>query len=167
MRVRVWETLTPQVQYEEGRYLATVLRRLGYDASVGLLPDVRFTPYTNDSRYHAQVISGGWDMDYPTASNMLVRLTCPYFIPANAATIDPSAFCDPAIDAQIKHATALQTTQPDKANALWAHVDREITNQAIWLPTVIPKTTDILSRRAGNYRYHLMLGALIDQLWIR
>jgi hypothetical protein len=32
---------------------------------------------------------------------------------------------------------------------------------------VTPRMTDILPRRVGNYQYHIMLGAMLDQLWVR
>jgi hypothetical protein len=37
----------------------------------------------------------------------------------------------------------------------------------VWLPTVTPKVTDIVSRRVGNYQYHVLWGALVDQIWVR
>jgi hypothetical protein len=61
----------------------------------------------------------------------------------------------------------LQNGRPDAAESLWAHIDRELVDRAIWLPTVNLKIADIVSRRAGDYRYHLMYGVLIDQLWVR
>jgi YVTN family beta-propeller protein len=166
-RVVVWTTPTPQVAYDEARDVVTALRRLRYRASLRALPDHRFFRYTNDSDNRAQIVSGGWGLDYPAASDILVRLTCPYFKPGNPASQDPGGLCDPALDRKIKHATALQATQPDKAASLWSGIDRELVDRAIWLPTVTPRETDIVSRRVGNYRYHLMFGAMVDQMWVR
>ena len=30
-----------------------------------------------------------------------------------------------------------------------------------------PKTTDIVSKRVGNYQYHPVWGVLLDELWLR
>jgi hypothetical protein len=38
---------------------------------------------------------------------------------------------------------------------------------AIWLPTVTPNETDLISRRTGNYQYNPVWGTLLDQLWVR
>jgi hypothetical protein len=52
-------------------------------------------------------------------------------------------------------------------HVLWARLDRELTDLAVWLPTVTGKQTDIVSKRVGNYHYHPLWGVLIDQLWVR
>jgi peptide/nickel transport system substrate-binding protein len=75
-------------------------------------------------------------------------------------------FCDPGIDAQMRHAAAAQITDPAAANALWARIDREITDQAPWLPFDNPQAIDIVSKRLGNYQ-HNFLGAILDQFWVR
>jgi peptide/nickel transport system substrate-binding protein len=61
----------------------------------------------------------------------------------------------------------LQTVDPPLANRRWAQLDRELTNRAIWLPTVTPNQVDLLSARVGNYQYNSVTGTLIDQLWVR
>src|SRR5262249_27224628 len=119
-------------------------------------------------RNHAQVIDGGWGADYPSADDFLGKLTCNHFAPRNGlATTDASEFCDPALDNQIARAAALQTTDPSAAAALWARLDHQLTNLAIWLPTVTPNETDLISARIGNYQYNPVWGALLDQLWLR
>ena len=83
------------------------------------------------------------------------------------ATSDGSEFCDPAVDRQITRAAALQATDPQAAAAQWAQLDRQLTDRAVFLPTVTPNEVDLLSRRARNFQYNPVWGALIDQLWIR
>jgi ABC-type transport system substrate-binding protein/DNA-binding beta-propeller fold protein YncE len=166
MKITVWNTPTPQANVTETRDTVTALRQLGYRASLRLLPDSTYFTYTNDSRNHAQVIDGGWGADYPSADDFLSKLTCTHFAPHNGqATTDASELCDPALDKQIARAAALQTTDPPAAAALWARLDHQLTNLAIWLPTVTPNETDLISHRTGNYQYNP--GALIDQLQIR
>src|SRR5262249_49133631 len=127
-----------------------------------------YSAYTNDSRNHAQVIDGGWGADYPSAADFLGKLTCNHFAPRNGlATTDASEFCDPALDNQIARAAALQNTDPSAAAALWARLDHQLTNLAIWLPTVTPNETDLISARIGNYQYNPVWGALLDHLGVR
>jgi peptide/nickel transport system substrate-binding protein len=168
MKVTVWNTPAPQAAVAETQSAVTALRQLGYRATLRLLPDSTYFTYTNDSRNRAQVIDGGWSADYPSADDFIGKLTCNYFTPRNGpATTDASEFCDPALDKQAARAAVLQTTNPPAAAALWARLDRQLTNLAIWLPTVTPNETDLISRRVRNYRYNPVWGPLIDQLQIR
>jgi peptide/nickel transport system substrate-binding protein len=168
MRVTVWDTRAPQFVVNEGQVAVAALRRLGYGARLRVLPESTFFTYTNDSRNRAQVIDGGWSLDYPSANDLIGKLTCRYFVPGNGpATTDASEFCDPAVDQRIAHASVLQTTDLPTATKLWTRLDRELTRRAIWLPTVTANETDLISRRAGNYQYNPLWGPLPDQLWVR
>ena len=158
--VKVWDTPQPQIALDQGRYLTGLLRQLGYRATLHILNDRRFLEYTGDPRNHAQVVSGGWSVDYPSPSNFFGNLTC-------GSYTDSSEYCNPAVAKQIKRAASLQATRPDEATALWARLDRQITDQAVWLPTVTPRATTILSKRVGNYQNNPFWGTLIDQLWVR
>jgi hypothetical protein len=53
------------------------------------------------------------------------------------------------------------------ATALWAQLDKQLTGLAVWLPTVTPNETGLISRRTGNYQYNPVCGTLLDQLWVR
>jgi YVTN family beta-propeller protein len=169
MHVGVWTTPRPQIAADQGRYLRSLLERLGYRASLHLLvPDARFFAYTNDSRNQAQVISGGWSADYSSPATFIGKLGCGYFVPGSASnTTNASEFCDVALDRRAARAEALRSTDPSRADALWARIDRDLTNRGVWLPTVTPKTTDIVSKCVGNYQYHPVWGVLLDQLWLR
>ena len=139
-----------------------------FRASLRLLPDSTYFTYTNDSRNHAQVIDGGWSADYPSADDFIGKLTCSHFTPGNGqATTDASELCNRGLDRQIDRAAQLQPTDPPAAAALWARLDHQLTDLAIWLPTVTPDETDLISHRTGNYQYNPVWGALIDQLWVR
>jgi ABC-type transport system substrate-binding protein/streptogramin lyase len=168
MKVTVWDTPTPQANLTEARDTVAALRQLGYRASLRLLPDSTYFTYTNDSRNHAQVIDAGWGADYPSADDFIGKLTCDYFVPGNGqATTDASEFCDPALDREAARAATRQTTDPLTAAALWARLDDQLTNLAIWLPTVTPNETDLISGRVRNYLYNPVWGALMDQLHLR
>jgi YVTN family beta-propeller protein len=168
MQVAVWDSPEPQFAVNEGRATVAALEQLGYQATLHMLPDQPLYDYANDSRNHAQVIDGGSSADYPSADDFLGGLTCPYFVPRNGrASNDSSEFCDPAIDKQIARAATAQVADPAAANTLWARLDRQLTNRAIWLPTVTPNETDLVSSRVGNYQYNPVWGPLVDRLWVR
>jgi hypothetical protein len=65
MKVTVWNLPEPQASVAETQDTVATLRKLGYRASLRLLPDSSYFTYTNDSRNHAQVIDAGWSADYP------------------------------------------------------------------------------------------------------
>jgi peptide/nickel transport system substrate-binding protein len=168
MRVAVWDSPEPQFAVNEGRATVAALEHLGYRATLHLLPDQRLYDYANDSRNHAQVIDGGTSADYPSADDFFSGLTCRAFVPGNGrASEDSAEFCDPAIDKEIARVAALQTTDTTAAEARWVRLDRQLTNRAIWLPTVTPDETDLVSTRVGNYQYNPVWGPLVDQLWVR
>jgi peptide/nickel transport system substrate-binding protein len=168
MTITVWNTPGPPQAVAETQDAVTALRRLGYHASLRILPDNTYFTYTADSRNHAQVIDGGWNADYASANDFVGKLACTYFVPGNGlATTDASESCLHAIDRQIQRADSEQTTDPPAATAGWTQIDRQLTDLAILVPTVNPNEVDLVSRRVGNYEYNAVWGALLDQLWIR
>jgi ABC-type transport system substrate-binding protein/DNA-binding SARP family transcriptional activator len=168
MPVTVWDIIEPPGTVNETRVTVAMLRQLGYRASLRLLPESTYFAYTNDSRNRAQVVDGGWSADYASADTFIGKLACSYFAPGDGqATTDASEFCDPAVDRQITGAAALQATDPRAAATRWAQLDRQLTDQAVFLPTVTPNEVDLLSHRVGNYEYNPVWGVLVDQLWVR
>ena len=121
-----------------------------------------------DSRNRAQIGFFGWQPDYPTPSAFFRSLfTCKSFLPDNPNNLNGAELCDPRIDRQIERALREQTTNPSAARERWQRIDREITDQAPWIPLFTPKSVDVLSKRVGNYQYSPSgFGMLIDQLWV-
>ena len=149
-----------------GRYVASVLDRLGFRASIRAVPNVYGS--LGNSRNHSQIGWLEWLQDYPAASNSIdALLTCHAFIPASPANLNGAEFCDPGLDAQIKRATALEAVAPGVAGEQWSRIDREITNRAPWLPLYNPRVPIAVSARVGNYQYHPNWILLFDQLWVR
>ncbi len=169
MRVVVWNvTPSPSGDIQETRLAVTALRKLGYRASLRLLPESTYFTYTGDSRNGAQVIDGGFSADYASASDFIGKFTCGQFVARHGLdTTDDSEICDARFDRQVERAASLQATQPAAADRLWSRLDRKLTDRAILVPTVTPNAVDVVSRHIHNYQYNPVWGALIDQLSIR
>jgi peptide/nickel transport system substrate-binding protein len=167
-RVIVWNVNpSPPGAIEDTRLAVTALRRLGYRASLRLLPQSTFFTYIGDSRNRAQVIDGGFGADYASASDFIGKFTCGEFVARHGLdTTDASEFCNARFDRQVETAALLQTTQPAAADRLWSRLDRRLTDLAILVPTVTPNAVDVVSRHIHDYQYNPVWGALLDQLSI-
>jgi YVTN family beta-propeller protein len=159
--VTVW---VPDNHQGEAPFAATLLRNLGYRARIKRVSDdVYYNPATGplEPGRHVQTGLFSWFADYPAASNYFgTFFSC-------RAPSNWSKFCDRSIEAELRRALRLQTTDPYLANRLWARIDREIVDQAPVVPLFTLKAVDVVSRRVGNYQFHPQWGALLGQLWVR
>ncbi len=163
-KIAVLDTAQPRIFFDEGRVVVAALRRLGYRASLRIVPDAAFFRIASDPRNRAQVISGGWNAQYPAASDFIaLHLSCRGLWSGQNA----GRFCDPTVDRQIARAQSLQLVRPQQAARLWANIDRELVDRAVTVPLVTPNATDFVSKRVANYQFHPLWGLLIDQLWVR
>jgi peptide/nickel transport system substrate-binding protein len=147
-----------------GAYFVSVLRRLGYEARFQTFPAK--PPFWKSDR---QSGVAGWGVDYPSTNNFFEPvLTCGFYTPDPKTNSNYSAFCNHSVDAEIARAHDLQTSDPASATRLWSRIDRQITDQAPWVPMRTDLVPDLVSRRTGNYIYcFLSFSACLDQLWVR
>ena len=167
MRVTFW---AQQGMGTVSAFIVSVLRELGYRASMITPPSSVLQANVNDSRRRVQADDTSWAADYPAASDFLARFfRCSSFRLADPnATNDGSFFCDPAIDHLMDVAEREEATDPDEAATTWARVDREVTDAAPWVPLVSVNWVDFLSARVGGYQYDQAFGGpLLDQMFIR
>jgi peptide/nickel transport system substrate-binding protein len=151
-----------------GRYVVSVLRRLGLRASLRVLPWPTFERELGDSRARPQIGWFTWYQDYPAPSNFIEPLlTCRSFAPRSPANVNIAEFCDPNVDTESRRAAALQAQSPGIAAEKWRQIDRQLTNRAVWLPLYNPRVPVAFSKRVGNYQYHPFWQLLLDQLWVR
>lgn len=151
-----------------GRYLVSVLDQLGYRATLRTTGPLRYYKVLDNSRERVQIGFDGWQVDFPAPSDFIDPLfTCASFVPNSPDNVNTAEFCDPRIDAQGQRALALQVGDPAEAAGQWARIDREIVNQAPWVPLYNPRTLTVVAQRVGNYQFHPYWGLLIDQLWVR
>jgi peptide/nickel transport system substrate-binding protein len=147
-------TISPRVI----RYTAAVLRRLGYPAHVRLVSHGFFAhPPANIFR-NVQVIASAWG-DTPYGF-FVTWFSC-------TGANDHGWFCDPRIDREVLRAQALKATRPRAAASLWARIDRELVDRAVWAPLINEHGIDFVSARVHNYQFHSYWGLIADQLWLR
>jgi peptide/nickel transport system substrate-binding protein len=158
--VTVW---VPDNHQGEAPFAAALLRSLGYHARIKRVSDRAYYGPTGplDPRRRVQTGLFTWFADYPAASNYFET-----FFSCRAPS-NWSKFCDRRVDAEIRRAVNLQTTDPYLANRLWARIDREIVDQAPVVPLFTVKAVDVVSRRVGNFQFHPQWGPLVGQLWVR
>ena len=151
-----------------GRYVVSVLDRVGYRASLRTVGPETYFGVLGDSRDSVQAGFFSWYQDYPAPSDFIdPLLTCGSFVPHSPENINAAEFCDPRIDAQAQQALALERRDPGLAAGRWAAIDRTLVNKAPWVPLYNPRYLALLSAHVGNYQFHPYWNLLIDQLWVR
>jgi peptide/nickel transport system substrate-binding protein len=152
-----------------GRYFVSILDQLGYRASLRVVNDqVSYFQQAADSRQQIQIGEFSWYQDFPAPSDFIVPLfTCRSFAPHDLANLNLSEFCDRRIDTEVTRALQLGAKHPSAAGTLWAQIDRDIVDQAPWVPLYNPNALVLLSRRVGNFQFHPFWNLLLDQLWVR
>jgi peptide/nickel transport system substrate-binding protein len=124
--------------------------------------------YTQKDATRLQAGFFGWLPDFATPGGFILpALGCPVPFESQGDPVNPARFCSPAIDRQMARAQSLETSNPQSALALWAKVDRDITDQAPWVSFANGLIVQLVSTRVGNYQYNPQYGTLLDQLWVR
>jgi YVTN family beta-propeller protein len=140
-------------------YIGRVLRALGYRVQVRIIPFTKITAAMNEGFQISN--DGNWIPGYPDPSSYI-----PAFFACGGANSN-GYYCNPAIDHEMQRAESLEPTDPSKSSALWATVDRELTNNAVWVPTVATREVELTSDRLRNYQYNPVWGFLADQAWLQ
>jgi peptide/nickel transport system substrate-binding protein len=150
------------------RYLVSVLDQIGYRASLRSRSAYGYWGLLGDSRNGVDAGFFSWNTDYPAPSDFIDPvLSCGSFLPSSQNNLNEAELCNPQIDAQAQRALLSQPGDPTAAATGWAAIDRELTDQAPWVPLYNPRDHTVLSGRVGNYQFHPYWKVLIDQLWVR
>jgi YVTN family beta-propeller protein len=140
-------------------YVAGVLRALGYRVHLHLIPTASLTEAMHRS---AQVTADGdWVAAYPYPSSYV-----PGFVSCGGGTSN-GYYCNASLDREMQQAGMVELSDPPNASALWESIDRQLTNEAVWVPTVTQRDIEITSSRLRNYQYNPVWGFLADQAWLR
>ncbi len=151
-----------------GVYLQSVLTNIGYVADVKpISANIQFT-YIQNTNNKVQMSVTQWYKDYPAASDFLnILFGCASFREGSDASINIAGFCDEAIDAKMHKALDLGVTDQTAANALWAEIDHQVTDQAPAVGLFTPKRLDFVSKRLGNFRFNRQFNWMITQSWVQ
>ena len=159
-RVDVWGAIdSPYVPRGVPVYVASVLRTLGYRVRLHLLPNATFTEAMRQGFQLS--VDGDWIASYPSPSSYL-----PQFFGCGGGTSN-GYHCDPRLDREMKAAGQLESSDLARARGRWESIDRQLTNEAIWVPTINVREVEFLSKRVRNYEHHAVWGFLVDQGWLR
>jgi YVTN family beta-propeller protein len=162
MKVTVW---TFAYVEPAARQVVAALERLGYRTR--LRRTAFWAPYFSKvffgERTRVQAaMSGVFGSSGEPPSYILPWLAC-----GATHAENPGSFCNRRIDAEIRRALRIQASDPNAAVRSWPRIERELVDQAPWVPLFTPQRADLVSRRVGNYQYNPLWGVLVDQLWVR
>jgi YVTN family beta-propeller protein len=159
-RIDVWgETDEAYVPPAAEAYVAGVLRALGYRVHLHLIPSATITE-AMQTRFQISVF-GDWVAAYPYPSSYV-----PGFVSCGGGTSN-GYYCDQSLDREMQEAGLLELGDPRKASTLWVSIDRQLTDDAVWVPTVNLRDVEVTSSRLRNYQYNPVWGFLADQAWLR
>ena len=151
-----------------GEYVTNVLRDIGYDAQLKAISNNLEFTYIQNTSNKVQISITDWYQDYPAPSDFLnVLFSCANFHEGSDSSINIAGFCDQKIEDDMKAALALSVTDPGKAKASWAAIDKAITDAAPVAPLFQPKRADLISQRVQNYVWSDQIHMLFSQAWVK
>jgi peptide/nickel transport system substrate-binding protein len=116
--------------------------------------------YATENKLHVQLGFFGWIPDFAAPSGFIPPgFSCASYSPEGSNN-NRAEFCDPKIDREMTRAEALHTADPVTANRLWSSIDRQITDQAPWVPFANGVVLEVKSQRVGNYQDNPEWGTL-------
>jgi peptide/nickel transport system substrate-binding protein len=141
------------------RYVAEVLRRLGYRPHVRVVPGGAYDEALQTGRVPLKPVTWyGGDLG---ASDFLRT----WFACDGGET--GGRFCAPRLDRIMGRAAELEATDARRAAIVWADVDRRVADAAAAVPLVTPRAVEFVSARVRNYQNHPIGGLIVDQVWLR
>ena len=149
-------------------YLQSVLSEIGWQADVKTISaNIHFT-YIQNTNNNVQISVSQWFQDYPAPSNFLyVLLSCDSFHPGTDASVNIAGYCNKEIDAKMKEALKLATTDPERALKMWTEIDKAMTDEAPMAVLFNPKRVDFVSKRLGNFIFNAQFYWMVSQSWVK
>ncbi|MEU6574397.1 ABC transporter substrate-binding protein [Streptomyces sp. NPDC046805] len=124
------------------------LKAAGFDVVTKGIDSTTWYDQTGKIDNPYDVYWGGWSADWPTGYSVFQPQFDSKVIADGAQNY--SHLKDPAVDAAIKAAT-LETDQT-KANAMWAALDKQVTETAAFIPDVYMKRLYLHGSKLGNVK---------------
>jgi len=136
-------------------YTVRLLRRLGYRARARLVPSNYFDSHRQAFKTMQLIPSA--QANGTTFQMLYNNLSC-------SAPNNTGFFCDHGLDRATLAALGLEGKDPRAAAAQWARIDRELVDQAVWVPLVNIRWVDFVSARVRNYEADPTVGLIADQV---
>ena len=140
-------------------YLADVLRSIGYTkVTIEDMPkDLKVGQNTGRFQIFTWL---GWLADFPSsAPSFYSQFSC--------QEANVSGYCNPTIETVAAQARAAANTDPSRANTLWSHVDRMLTDDAAFVTLGSHHDSVLTSERVRNVELRPGLGPILSQLWVK
>jgi YVTN family beta-propeller protein len=135
-----------------GQYLALMLDSIHLRAHV---------MFGSNPPSPGQVYTQGWEEDFPLPSDFLEALfSC-------RGIGNGTKFCSRHFDREMKQAESLQLTDPGRANTRWDRIEHALLRQPPIIPLIQQQWVNLIGKRVGNYQLHILIGPLVDQLWVK
>jgi len=158
-RVSVWARSDEAFHASVMRYVADVLRRLGYRLHVRVVPRGAYVEALQTGQVPLKPVT--WYGGELGASDFLRT----WFACDGAET--RGRFCDARLDRLMRRAAELEATNERRAAIVWAEVDRRVVDAGAAIPLVTPRAVEFVSARVRNYQNHPIWGLIVDQVWLR
>jgi YVTN family beta-propeller protein len=134
-------------------YTVGVLRRLGYHTRARLVPSNYWDHHPRVFKT-MQLIEDG--LANGTTFDFFENFACN--APGNT-----HFFCNHRLDPAFRETNALEANDPRAAAVQWSRIDRELVDQAAWVPLVNVRWVDFVSARVHNYEADPTVGFIADQ----
>ena len=149
-------------------YLQSVLKDIGYDASVKTISSNQQFTYIQNTNNNVQISLSQWYQDYPAASDFLyILFGCESFHPGSDSSVNISGFCDKEINDKMHEALKLGITDQAAADKLWAEIDKMVTDKAPAAALFTPKRVDFVSKRVGNFLFNAQYQWMPMLSWVQ
>ena len=146
------------------KYLAAVLRSLGFQVRERFLDKAVFLDTVDDRRTRAQIGYARWQQDFPDGVDYYDLLLNGRNITAQG-NLNYSYMNDPRLNRMIDDAREI--ADPAARAAAWAGVERAALSLAPWAPFANTVRTDVTSPRVNGYVYQQTFGFLWMKAWVR
>ena len=139
------------------QYTAGVLRNLGYQVAVTDIPADAGDEVSGQYQVQSRV---GWLPDYVLPGTYFdSQVAC-------GADVNWGRYCNRQVEDVVDRARALRSSDPETALALWAQVDKMVTDDAPLVPFLSRVATVVVRPSIGNVITRPGFGPLLSQMWV-
>jgi DNA-binding SARP family transcriptional activator/ABC-type transport system substrate-binding protein len=146
-RVTIWDISDTGNPEPVVPYLVRILHQLGYRTHVRVLSSQQADHTSVALRATVGLMPVAFGPDYPSAAEAYsLFLAC-------GGAYNWRWFCDRRLDTEAEQAEAARLTNPTRSATLWARLDRQLVNRAVWVPLTSQRIIDLVSKRLRTYEF--------------